>query len=129
MAKALNDLTVLVVDDVAQARQLMKMVLNGLGVNQIFMAVDGKKALDLLGAADGLIDLVICDWMMPRMTGLELLQQIRSVYPQMPFMMVTGRADLDSVKSAKTYNVNAYISKPFSPQQFEKKLVALAQQL
>ncbi len=129
MAKTLNDLTVLVVDDVKEARQLMRMVLNGLGVHQIFMAVDGKKALDLLGAAEGLIDLVICDWMMPRMTGLELLQQIRSVYPQMPFMMVTGRADLASVKSAKTHNVNAYISKPFSPQQFEKKLVALARQI
>ena len=129
MAKTLNELTVLVVDDVVQARKLMKMVLNGLGVNQIFMAEDGKKALELIDASDGMIDMIICDWMMPHMTGLELLQQIRSVHSQMPFMMVTGRADLDSVKSAMTFNVNAYISKPYSPQQFEKKLLALAQQI
>ena len=103
MAKTLNELTVLVVDDVVQARKLMKMVLNGLGVNQIFMAEDGKKASELIDASDGMIDMIICDWMMPHMTGLELLQQIRSVHSQMPFMMVTGRADLDSVKSAMTY--------------------------
>ncbi len=129
MAKELNDMSILIVDDTSEARKLMKLVLSGLGVHQIFTANDGRMAQDLLGAAEGMIDLVICDWRMPRMTGLELLQQIRSVYPDMPFIMVTGNADLESIKAARQFDVSAYIKKPYSPQQVEKKLIALAQTL
>ena len=122
MAKQLKDVSVLVVDDNAQARQLLKMVLSGLGVHQIYTATDGRAAQDFLGEMEGLVDLIICDWRMPRMTGLELLQQVRSIYPDMPFMMVTGKTDVQAVMSAKEFGVDAYVAKPFSPQEFEKKL-------
>ncbi len=125
MAKKMNELTVLVVDDLSQARNLTKMVLSGLGVHQVYTASDGREAQEFLDSSGALIDLIICDWRMPRMTGLELLQQVRTVYPDMPFIMVTGNADLESVRAAHQFDVSAYIRKPYSPQQFEEKLMAV----
>ena len=125
MAKKPNELTVLVVDDYSQARELTKMILSGLGVHQVFTAKDGREAHDFLVSSGARVDLIICDWRMPRMTGLELLQQVRAVYPDMPFIMVTGNADSDSVKAAGELDVSAYIRKPYSPQQFEKKVMAV----
>ena len=129
MAIKLSELRVLLVDDNPQALKILKMVLSGLGIHQIFTAKDGKKAQDFLGEAEDEVDLIVCDWQMPRMTGLELLQQVRTVRPDMPFMMVTGNADADSVRAAREFGVNAYISKPFTPRQVEEKITALAHQL
>ena len=125
MVHSLGDLKVLVVEDSPAAAKLLQMVLGGLGIHQAFVAKDGKAAQDFLDAADDLVDLIICDWNMPRMTGIELLCQVRTVYPDMPFMMVTGNSDLESVKNAKDSGVNAYIIKPFSAGQVETKLLAL----
>ena len=129
MAMALTDFRVLLVDDNKSALNLMKMVLKGIGINQIYTAQDGRAALDFLGKAPELVDVIVCDWQMPRMTGLELLQQVRTVYPSMPFMMVTSKADIDSVNAAKKFAVNAYLSKPYSPQQLEQKLSKLVSKL
>ncbi len=63
------------------------------------------------------------------MTGIELLQQVRTVYPDMPFIMVTGNADLDSVKAAARYRVSGYIKKPYLPQQIADSLTTLAMTL
>jgi two-component system chemotaxis response regulator CheY len=71
-----------------------------------------------------MIDLVLCDWNMPGRSGLELLQQVRSVGLEVPFVMVTGRADKESVIAAKDAGVTAYISKPFSAAQLEAKMRA-----
>ena len=68
------------------------------------------------------MNLIICDWNMPNMNGVELLRQLRTVDPDMPFLMVTGRTDIESVVEAKSSGVTAYISKPFSSQQLEAKL-------
>ena len=122
----INDLRVLVVEDNPQAMKMLKMVLGGMGIHQVYTAEDGRIALEFLDAAPELVDLIVCDWKMPRMTGIELLQQVRSVYDDMPFMMVTGKSDVASVKVARDCGVNAYIGKPYSPQQLEQKLRALA---
>ncbi len=66
---------------------------------------------------------------MPRMTGIELLAQVRRDFPAMPFIMVTANRDSDSVKAARGLGVNAYIAKPYAPEQLETKLKALARQL
>ena len=63
------------------------------------------------------------------MTGLELLQQVRSTYPDMPFIMLTGKTDLETVKVAHEFGVNAYVAKPYAPQQLEQKLVAVVEGL
>lgn len=125
----LDDISVLVVEDIPQAMQLLKMMLADLGVNQIYTAKDGREAQEFLDAADNYIDMIICDWRMPRMTGIALLQQVRMVLPHMPFMMVTANADADSVRTAREFGVNAYIVKPFTAEQFERKFTALAMQM
>ncbi len=129
MAKNMNELTVLVVDDVHHARNLTKMVLSGLGVHQVFTANDGLEAHEFLESSGAQVDLIVCDWRMPRMSGLELLEKVRATSPDMPFIMVTGNADMESVKAASEFEVSAYIRKPYSPQQFEEKLLAVLENI
>ena len=121
-----KDLKVLVVEDNFQATTLIKGMLQDLGLNQVYTAKDGKEALDFLGACDDLVDVVLCDWKMPRMTGLELLQQIRTVDADMPFVMITAMADRDAVMAARSRGVTAYIRKPYSMEQIAKKLRVVA---
>ena len=129
MALKLSELKVLLVEDNLEAMQLLKMVLRELGLGQVFSAGDGAEAKAFLATAHELVDLIICDWRMPRMSGIELLEQVRMNYPAMPFMMVTANRDIDSVKAARGLGVNAYIAKPYAPEQLESKLTALARQL
>ena len=126
MVIGLDRLKVLVVDDNPQALKIMKMVLAGLGVHHIYTAKDGVGAQEFLGQFENEVDVVICDWEMPRMSGLELLKEIRKKRPDMPFMMVTGHAEITSVQRAIKSGVNAYVSKPFTPQQMKEKITALA---
>lgn len=123
----LEDLKILVVDDSLDTLNLIMSMLKDLGINQIFTAKDGKEALEFLGADDDgdLVNLILCDWNMPRMTGIELLSQVRTVDPTMPFVMITGSADMQSVREAKSHGVNGYIKKPFSARELQKKLSAM----
>ena len=121
----LSELNVLVVDDRASIISLLKTMLADLDVTHVFAAKDGKDALELLGAKVE-IDIIICDWNMPRMSGLELLQHVRTMDRDMPFIMLTGRADSNSVKEARDLGVSDYLVKPFSPQDLERKLVRMA---
>ena len=122
MARKLEDTKVLLVEDQHESRALLRNMLIELGITQIFDAPDGRQALDFLDNAFDFIDIIICDWNMPHMTGVELLRQLRTVDPDMPFLMVTGRADMDSVVEAKSSGVTGYIRKPFSTTQLEAKL-------
>ena len=129
MTIPLQDLRVLIVEDDPQSAKFLQKVLAKLGVHQAYNSVDGREAQEFLDAADDMVDLIICDWEMPRMTGIELLQQVRTVYPNMPFIMVTGNTDAESVKTAIKYHVNGYIGKPYSPQQIADSLTTLAMTL
>ncbi len=124
MPTPLPDLNVLVVDDENSVLRLIKMVLADFGVTQVFTAKNGAKALALLGSFDD-IDVVICDWNMPGMSGLNLLQQVRTVDRDLPFIMLTGRADLSSVMEARDFGVSDYLIKPFTPENLEAKLARL----
>lgn len=117
-----DKIRVMIVDDQADMRGMIRHMLAELGVNQVFEANDGKQALEFIDDALDLIDVIICDWNMPGMTGVEVLRQLRSVFPDIPFLMVTGRTDIASVTEAKVSGVTAYISKPFSLLQLEIKL-------
>jgi two-component system chemotaxis response regulator CheY len=120
---------VLIVDDQADMRSMIRHMLAELGINQVFEASDGKQALGFIDDALDMIDVIICDWNMPNMTGVEVLRQLRSVNPDMPFLMVTGRRDIISVTEAKSSGVTAYISKPFSLDQLEAKLRAVVSRM
>jgi len=119
---SIADFVVLAVEDQSQARKVLRMSLKELGVNQIFTANDGIEALSFLGSCGDLVNLIICDWNMPKMSGIELLNQVRSADPDVPFLMITGRADEESVMEAKISQVSGYIAKPYSVKELEKKL-------
>ncbi len=121
---SLHQLKILLVEDSFESMNLIRNMLKDLGITQVFTAKDGMEALDLLGifTEEGEIDLVLCDWNMPRLTGVELLRQVRTCDPDMPFLMITGLADYDSVTEAKSLGVTGYIKKPFSLDELEKKL-------
>lgn len=117
-----SELKILLVEDQAEARSMLKNMLMELGVTQVFEAPNGREALKFIDSAMDLISLIICDWNMPTMTGVEFLRQLRTVYPDVPFLMITGRSDLESVVEAKSSGVTGYIRKPFSVLQLETKL-------
>jgi len=122
MIPEMRDLKVLIVEDQAEARAMIRNMLAELGITQIFEASDGREALTFIDSAFDFVDIIICDWNMPSMSGVELLRQLRTVDPMMPFLMVTGRSDIESVVEAKSSGVTAYVRKPFSPKQLEAKL-------
>lgn len=122
LGEDLSDLKVLVVEDQIEVRSMLRNMLLELGINQVFESSDGREALNFIDSAFDFVDVIICDWNMPKMNGVELLRQLRTVDPDLPFLMVTGRSDMNSVVEAKSSGVTAYISKPFSPQQLEAKL-------
>lgn len=126
MANDIGSMRILLVDDNAEAVSLIRSMLRDLGINRVFTAKDGRQALDFIGDRDDLIDVALCDWRMPRMSGLEVLRQLRTVDPDCPFIMITGSADEDSVSRARESGVTAYILKPFSIDQLEKKLRVIA---
>jgi two-component system chemotaxis response regulator CheY len=118
-----KDLQVLVVDDQKIARDLLRDMLREMGVSVILEAKDGDEALNLLSGAGGdMIDLIISDWNMPVMSGIELLKQLRTASVSQPFLLVTCRNDLQSIVEAKKFGVSAYILKPFSLTDLDSKI-------
>lgn len=125
----LHKLHVLVVEDNTLTLKLIQAVLKDMSVGQVYTARDGREAQTFLDAGDDLINLIICDWNMPRMSGLDLLKQVRMSHPDLPFLMVTARGTIDSVVAAKKSGVSGYVVKPFSPAELEQKVVALARRV
>ena len=117
----------LVVDDFATMRKIVKKVLAELGYTNVSEAEDGKPALALLqqAAQSGQpIEMVISDWNMPGMTGIELLKACRS-NPQLkgtPFMLVTAESEQKNIIEAAQAGVSDYVVKPFNAQTLKEKL-------
>ena len=123
---SLESLQVLVVDDQANALNLIKDMLKSMGVKTVHTATDGNGALELLHERHDLVDVVLCDWSMPHMSGLELLKEVRKTHKDLPYIMVTGTADPASVLAAKDEGVTGYIKKPFSSEELRKKMASVA---
>ncbi len=115
-------LTVLLVEDDGFALRLAQSVLRHLGIGVILTARDGEEAIRILESESTKVDLIVSDWNMPKLSGLDLLRHVRKTWQNMPFLMLTGRASEDFVLAAREYGVNAYIVKPFSPEQLLRKI-------
>jgi two-component system chemotaxis response regulator CheY len=117
-----TDMKVLVVDDFATMRRIVKNILTQLGFKNIVEADDGATAVDLL--KNEKVDLIISDWNMPKMTGLELLQHVRADagMADVPFVMVTAEAQQDNIILAVKAKVSQYIVKPFTAETLGEKL-------
>jgi len=119
----MSKVSVLVVDDASFIRDLVKKCLrNYFPGMRIEDAINGKKAQAML--AKEAFDLVLCDWEMPEMSGLELLTWCReqSNMKTMPFVMVTSRGDKENVVQAIQAGVSGYVSKPFTNEQLLNKV-------
>ena len=122
---AYKDLTVLVVDDFLTMRRIVRKILRDLDFQNIIEAEDGSAALDILKTTK--VDLVVSDWNMPRMTGLELLKHVRGDdrIKDTPFLMVTAEAQKENIVEAVKARVSNYIVKPFTAAILEEKLAKI----
>ncbi len=113
---------VLCVDDFATMRRILKNILKQLGFKNIFEADDGLTALEVMKNEE--IDLIISDWNMPKMNGLDLLKTARGMeqYKKVPFLMVTAEAQKQNVIEAVSAGVSNYVVKPFTAEAIEEKL-------
>ena len=111
--------TCLVVDDSKVIRKVARHILESLDLS-VSEAVDGQDALTQCEAAAP--DVVLLDWNMPNMNGLELLQEIRKVNKDVPVIMVTTEGSKDKVTDAIQYGVSDYLVKPFTPDSLREKL-------
>lgn len=112
----------LVVDDFAPMREIIRKVLNELGYEHIQEANDGATALPLLQTEA--FDLLITDWNMPKLPGIELLRAVRSdpKLAHLPVLMVTAEVKREQIIAATQAGVNAYIIKPFTAKALAEKV-------
>ncbi|MDH3359467.1 MAG: chemotaxis response regulator CheY [Desulfobulbaceae bacterium] len=117
-----TNMKVLVVDDFATMRRIVKNILVQLGFKNIVEADDGTSALEIL--QEEKVDLIISDWNMPKMTGLDLLKTVRADarLAATPFIMVTAEAQQDNIIAAVKAKVSQYIVKPFTADTLSEKL-------
>ncbi len=113
---------VLIVDDYKTMLTIIRNLLKQIGFSDIDEATDGGAALGLIGQKP--YDLVISDWNMEPMTGLDLLKAVREKGNKVPFIMVTAESKVENVVAAKQAGVNNYIVKPFNADTLKAKLVA-----
>ena len=116
---------VLVVDDSAVMRQIIKKNLKELGFSELSEAENGAAGLKKAGEEP--VDLIVSDWNMPNMTGLEFLKAVRADgnLKGIAFIMVTSEADKEKIMEAVQAGVNQYIVKPFNAMQLEEKIKAI----
>ncbi|MCC6025695.1 MAG: chemotaxis response regulator CheY [Caldimicrobium sp.] len=116
------NIKILIVDDFSTMRKIIRNILTQLGFKNILEADDGTTALEILKKEK--VDLIISDWNMPKMSGLELLKAVRSDenLKDIPFVMVTAEAQKENILEAIKYKVNQYIVKPFTPETLKEKL-------
>ncbi len=117
-----KDMNILVVDDFSTMRRIVKNILRQLGFNNIIEADDGTTAMAKLNSEK--IDFVITDWNMPKMTGMELLKEIRAddKLKTLPVLMVTAEALQENIIAAVKAGVNNYIVKPFDAKTLGEKI-------
>lgn len=127
---ALRDqLRIMVVDDMSTSRGLIMQAIETMGVRQVGFASDGPSALAALGKSP--VHLVISDFNMPGMDGLQLLHSLRSDARTkgIGFILITGRADKEIIDNGRRLGMNNFIKKPFTPQELKSCIEAVVGRL
>ena len=124
-----KDIKILVVDDFATMRKVVRNLLKQAGYENIVEAEDGVAALRILKSQK--VDFVISDWNMPNMTGIELLKTVRAdeEIGKIPFLMVTAEALQDNVITAVKAGVSNYIVKPFTAEVLNEKITKIMEKI
>ncbi len=124
----MDDISVLIVEDDKDLVRLIDLLLREIGITKIARASNGRQAIGDLRKNVDKYSLIISDWNMPEVSGLELLQQVRIRRPKLPFLMLTGRSKKSEILAAVKAGVTAYIAKPFTPHELQTKILALCKQ-
>ncbi|NQV85235.1 MAG: response regulator [Rhodospirillales bacterium] len=123
--KQRSKIKVLIVDDEKLMRNLIAGVIREIGIVDISFAANGIAALEYTGNKLSPFDLIICDWEMPEMDGMEFLKQLQGIKYKTYFLMLTGKKTEANVLDALKGGVDAYIAKPFTPLQLRDRIKAL----
>lgn len=117
-----KNIKILIVDDFSTMRRIIKNLLRDLGFTNTAEADDGTTALPMLQSSS--FDLLITDWNMPGMTGIDLLRAVRADerLQSMPVLMVTAEQKRDQIIEAAKAGVNGYIVKPFTAATLKEKM-------
>ncbi|MCR6644224.1 MAG: response regulator [Terricaulis sp.] len=120
-----KDMSILIVDDYKTMLRIVRSLLEQLGFRNVDEATDGKSAFDMIAARP--YGLVISDWNMQPVTGLDLLKRVRAnaSTANLPFIMVTAEARTENVVAARQAGVNNYIIKPFTQAVLKQKIAAV----
>jgi two-component system chemotaxis response regulator CheY len=120
-----KNMNVLIVDDYKTMLRIIRNLLKQLGFNNVDEATDGAMALQMLRV--GNYGLVISDWNMEPMTGLQLLREVRAdaKLKPIPFIMVTAESKSENVIAAKEAGVSNYIVKPFNAETLKTKMTSV----
>ncbi|HCQ64537.1 MAG TPA: hypothetical protein DIU07_04870 [Rhodobacteraceae bacterium] len=127
---ALRDqLRIIVVDDMSTSRGLITQALDEVGIRQVESAADGMSALQRI--ATWPVHLVISDMNMPGMNGLQLLHALRTTpkTKQVGFLLITGKADRQTVETGKKLGMNNFLAKPFQPKDLIQAIEAVTGRL
>lgn len=121
-----KNMNILIVDDYNTMLRIIKNLLKQLGFNNVDEATDGQMALEKLQNKD--YGLIISDWNMEPMSGIDLLKSIRASndnHNGVPFIMITAESKTENVVAAKQAGVNNYIVKPFNAETLKQKMTAV----
>lgn len=115
----------LVVDDSTTMRRIIINTLNRVGYQDCAEASNGREGIECLAASGA--DMVITDWNMPEMSGLEFIRAIRAnaATKNLPVLMVTTNAAKDDIVEAMRAGINSYVVKPFTPDTIKEKIEAM----
>lgn len=113
---------ILIVDDARVARQIVKNMLKEMGCLNTLEAENGVAALEVLARAK--VEIILSDWNMPQMSGLDLLKKVRAApqFRSIPFVMVTAERMESNIVQAVQEGVSGYIKKPFGAKELELKI-------
>jgi len=124
-----KSIKILIVDDFATMRKVIRNLLKQSGYENIVEAEDGVNALKILKSQK--IDFIVSDWNMPNMSGLELLKAVRADedLKALPFLMVTAEALQENVVAAVKAGVSNYIVKPFTSETLDEKIKKIMEKM
>ena len=115
--------TALVIDDSRAIRMILGRTLNRFGY-EVCSAANGREALDMIGQQELALSVILVDWNMPEMTGLDFVKTIRADprYREVPLMMVTTETEIEQMYRALEAGANEYVMKPFTDEVIADKL-------
>ncbi|MCB0342031.1 MAG: response regulator [Pseudobdellovibrionaceae bacterium] len=122
-----QNINILLVDDMKTMRALVKKTCMNLGFKNFTEAVDGKDAWEKLTTPGSKFDLVLSDWNMPNLQGIELLKKVRAEEStkNIPFLLITAENEAGQVQEAIVAGVDNYLIKPFSANDLKSRLEAI----